>query len=240
MIKQFIKLVYGSTGPQPGILSKPVSHAERIQSVWNSEKYYDFGIQRIFRLFLVTSKVFFPGIYLDYFTRNSSYQRQQVIGEIFVLFKTLMPFFMLYFQLWHHQWLYFINIYLLVETYLYIFYKIFVPEHNNPATHNRSLLLLFFNFFEVIGSFAVIYAAGNYLNEPVSNWIDALYFSFVTGATVGYGDLQPITSTGKQLVILQIVSTLAFLILFFNFFTPRAFDRDQFARVRTIGYPAGA
>lgn len=212
--------------PAPESRTRSISHTQRIQNVWNGGKYYDFGIQRIFRLFLVISKIFFPGIYIDYIFRNSSYQTQKVAGEIFVVFKTLMPFFMLYFQLWHHSWLYIINMYLLVETYLYIFYKIFVPEHNNQATHKRSLLLLFLNFFEVIGSFAVIYAAGNFLNKPVSNWIDALYFSFVTGATVGYGDLHPITSTGKELVVLQIISTLAFLILFFNFFTPRAQDPE--------------
>ena len=226
MRRHFIKLVYGNSGPEPKPRPSPISHAQRIQNVWNSGKFYDFGIERIFRLFLVTSKLLFPGIYIDYFFRNSSYQAQKVAGEVFVLFKTAMPFFMLYFQLWHHSWLYIINMYLLLETYLYIFYKIFVPEHNHQRTHKRSLLLLFLNFFEVIGSFGVIYAAGNFLNQPVSNWIDALYFSFVTGATVGYGELHPVTSTGKQLVILQIISTLAFLILFFNFFTPRAQDSE--------------
>lgn len=224
--RHFFKLIYGNTEPENEVRSSHISHAQKIQKVWDSGKYYDFGIERIFRLFLVTSKLFFPGIYIDYFFRNSSYQAQKVAGEVFVLFKTAMPFFMLYFQLWHHSWLYTINIYLLVETYLYIFYKIFVPEHNSRRTYRRSLLLLFLNFFEVIGSFGVIYAAGNFLNHPVSNWIDALYFSFVTGATVGYGDLHPVSSAGKELVILQIISTLAFLILFFNFFTPRAQDTE--------------
>ncbi len=133
---------------------------------------------------------------------------------------------MLYFQLWHHSWLFIINIYLLLETYLYIFYKIFVPESNSRRSHKRSLLLLFLNFIEVIGSFAVIYAAGNFLNVQVDNWSDALYFSLVTGATVGYGDLYPINAAGKELVMFQIVSSLAFLILFFNFFTPRAQDEE--------------
>jgi len=225
--RHFIKLVYGSDVPRPEIRSKPISHVQRIQNVWNSGRYYDFGIERIFRLFLVISKALFPGIYIDYFFRNSSYQTQKVAGEVFVLFKTAMPFFMLYFQLWHHSWLYIINVYLLLETYLYIFYKIFVHEHNHHRTHKRSLLLLFFNFIEVIGSFGVVYAAGDFLNLPVANWIDALYFSFVTGATVGYGELYPVTSAGKQIVILQIISTMAFLILFFNFFTPRAQDTEE-------------
>ncbi|NEU07681.1 two pore domain potassium channel family protein [Flavihumibacter sp. R14] len=226
MRKYIVKLIYGNSGPHTEIRSNAISHIQRIQNVWNSDRFYDFGIERIFRLFLVVSKVFFPGIYIDYIFRNSSYQTQKVAGEIFVLFKTVMPFFMLYFELWHHSWLYIINMYLLLETYLYIIYKIFIPEHNHQRTHKRSLLLLFLNFFEVIGSFGVIYAAGDFLSRPVDNWIDALYFSFVTGATVGYGDLYPTTTHGKQLVILQIVSTLAFLILFFNFFTPRAQDTE--------------
>lgn len=225
--KHFVKLLYGNPVLE-GVPRKPVSHAKKIKKVWDSGKYYDFGIERIFRLFLVISKLFFPSIYINYFFRNSSYQAQKVAGEVFVVFKTVMPFFMLYYELWHHSWLFIINIYLLLETYLYIFYKIFVPEHNNQRTHKRSLLLLFLNFFEVIGSFAVIYAAGHFLNKPVSNWVDALYFSFVTGATIGYGDFHPVTSLGKQLVILQIVSTLAFLILFFNFFAPRAQDSGEY------------
>ncbi|MBC7743627.1 MAG: two pore domain potassium channel family protein [Flavobacterium sp.] len=227
MRKHLIKLVYGNPVPDTKPKKSPVPHTKKIQNIWNSGTYYDFGIERIFRLFLVISKLFFPGIYIEHLFRNYSYQAQKVIGEVFVVFKTAVPFFMLYYQLWHNSWLFAINIYLLIETYLYIFYKIFVPEHNNQRSHKRSLLLLFLNFFEVIGSFAVIYAAGHFLNKPVSNWIDALYFSFVTGATVGYGDIHPINPIGKQLVILQIVSTLAFLILFFNFFAPRAQDSKE-------------
>jgi hypothetical protein len=110
---------------------------------------------------------------------------------------------------------------------VYIFHKIFLPEHNQGKTHNRSLILLFFNFTEVIASFGVIYAAGNYLNHPVSNLTDALYFSLITGGTIGYGDFYPINPTGKLVIMLQIISTLSFLILFFNFFTPRAQDDTE-------------
>lgn len=221
---QFRKLVFGNPNPDDIGRVIPVPHFQKIANVWNSTNYYDFGIERLFRLFLVLSKVFFPGIYIEYLTRKSSYQQRKITGEFYIIFKTLMPFFMLYFSLWHHHWLYIINIYLLIETFLYIFHKIFIPEHNHDKTHNRSLILLFFNFIEVIGSFGVVYAAGDYLNKPVDNWADALYFSFITGATIGYGDYHPVNEAGKLLVITQIISTLSFLILFFNFFTPRIQD----------------
>lgn len=226
MKSHLIKFLFGGQDVPKLNKGKPVPHFKKIRDVWDSSHYYDFGIERIFRLFLVTSKVFFPGIYMDYLSRNASYRQRGIISELYVIFKTILPFVILYYGLWDHKWLYVINIYLLIETFLYIFHKIFLPEHNREKTHNRSLILLIFNFSEVIASFAVIFAAGNFLNKPVENWIDALYFSFITAATIGYGDLHPVNQLGKILVILQIISTLTFLILFFNFFAPRAQDSE--------------
>ena len=90
---------------------------------------------------------------------------------------------------------------------------------------NRSIILLFFNFIEVIASFGVIYAAGDYLNQPIQSWVDALYFSFITGVAIGYGDFHPVNEKGKILVMIQILSTMAFLFLFFNFFGPRSTEK---------------
>ncbi len=225
MKRHWNKLVFGNQ-----VLSKldeksHIPHFKKIKDVWHNSNYNDFGTERIFRLFLVTSKIFFPGIYLEYLNRRSAYHQRKIKGELYVIFKTVMPFAILYFGLWDYTWLFVFNIYLLVETYVYIFHKIFLPEHNTGKTFNRSLILLFFNFVEVIGSYGVIYAAGNYLNEPIKNMTEALYFSLITGATVGYGDVYPVTLDGKLLIMTQLVSTLSFLILFFNFFAPRAQDR---------------
>lgn len=224
MKRHWDKLVFGNQALNKLEERPHIPHFQKIRNVWHNSNYNDFGIERIFRLFLVTSKVFFPGIYLDYIHRKSSYHQRKIRGEVYVIFKTLIPFLMLYFNLWHHTALFALNIYLLIETYVYIFHKIFLPEHNSGRNYNRSLILLFFNFVEVIGSYAVIYAAGNYLNEPIRNMTEALYFSLITGATVGYGDLYPISHSGKVLVMTQLGSTLSFLILFFNFFAPRAQD----------------
>ena len=120
---------------------------------------------------------------------------------------------------------FFLNIYLLVETFLHIFHKIFLPEHDHGKMANRSIILLLFNFAEVIASFGVIYSVGNYFNLPIQSWIDALYFSLVTGVTIGYGDFYPINQEGKVMVMMQILSTIAFLFLFFNFFGPRSSER---------------
>ncbi|WP_411275053.1 potassium channel family protein [Daejeonella sp.] len=225
MKRHLSKLVFGSQSVKGHEQWPHIPHFDKIRDVWHNSNYVDFGIERIFRLFLVTSKVFFPGVYLDYVDRKFSYHQRKIRGEVYVIFKTALPFAILYFGLWNHVGLFIFNIYLLIETFVYIFNKIFLPEHTLGINYNRSLILLFFNFLEVIGSYAVIYAAGDYLNESVGNITDALYFSLITGATVGYGDIHPITSDGKVLVMTQLISTLSFLILFFNFFAPRAQDR---------------
>jgi len=225
MKRHLTKLVFGNQAVKKQDQSPHILHFDKIKDVWHSSNYDDFGTERIFRLFLVVSKVFFPGVYLDYIDRKSNRHQRKIRGELYVIFKTSLPFFMLYFGLWDYSWLFIINIYLLLETYVYIFNKIFLPELNSGKNNNRSLILLFFNFVEVIGSYAVIYAAGDYLNEPVKNFTEALYFSLITGATVGYGEIHPITADGKLLVMTQLVSTLSFLILFFNFYAPRAQDR---------------
>lgn len=219
------KLVFGNQNSGKTKSPEHKHHFTKIQDVWDSTHYPDFGIERILRLFLVGSKIFFPGIYIDYLTKNSTVYKRKLVGEFYVIFKTLVPFLMLYFSLWNHFGLYIFNIYLLIETFLHIFHKIFLPEHDHSKMANRSIILLFFNFIEVIASFGVIYAAGNYLNQPLQSWIDALYFSFITGVTIGYGDFHPVNENGKILVILQILSTMAFLFLFFNFFGPRSGER---------------
>lgn len=222
MRKRLNKLVFGNHNSG---LSKPHEHTHhfrKIQEVWDSTNYPDFGIERILRLSLVGSKVFFPGIYIDFLTKNSTLYKRKLVGELYVIFKTMVPFILLYFSLWNYMWLYLFNIYLLTETFLHLFHKIFLPEHDHSKMANRSIILLFFNFIEVIASFGVIYSAGDYLNQPLQSWIDALYFSFITGITIGYGDFHPVNENGKILVMLQILSTMAFLFLFFNFFGPRA------------------
>src|SRR5688572_29028343 len=111
MNRHWDKLLFGNQALNK-LEDKPhIPHFDKIRNVWHNSSYNDFGIERIFRLFLVTSKIFFPGIYLDYIHRRSSYHHRKIKGELYVIFKTLMPFVMLYFELWDHTWLFMLNIY---------------------------------------------------------------------------------------------------------------------------------
>ncbi len=60
-------------------------------------------------------------------------------------------------------------------------------------------------YLSVLLSVMVLGAIGFSYAEKVS-FIDALYFSIVTMATVGYGDIHPVTPIGKFLAVMIIIS----------------------------------
>ena len=48
------------------------------------------------------------------------------------------------------------------------------------------------------------------------SWLDALYFSFITLTTVGFGDFTPVTDAGKIFTILYIVVGIGIILTFIN------------------------
>lgn len=200
------------------------NHIQILNKVWEGQDYNDFGLERIFRLFLLAAKLFFPGIYLEQLFGKINISSHKIWTECYVLIKTLLPFTILYFEATQNHLLFFLNAYLLFETFIYIFSRIYLSEHFNAEDYKRMLILLFLNFLEVVFSFAVIYSSGKHLNKPFSGYVDAIYFSMMTSSTVAYGDFYPVTYFGKITSILQAVSTLVFLVLFFNFFNSKVKD----------------
>jgi Ion channel len=70
------------------------------------------------------------------------------------------------------------------------------------------------NYLELCFDFAIFYR-GLGLIRNSNTATDALYFSFITASTVGYGDMSPISKSGRLLVILQCVCSLVFITLVF-------------------------
>ncbi|MFM6976270.1 MAG: potassium channel family protein [Sphingobacteriaceae bacterium] len=199
-------------------------HLNKIQSVWEGELYEDYGIERIFRLFLISAKLLFPGIYVKLIFSNGEFLLRKLTGEIYVIAKTVIPFLILYFGGSTNPFLLALNLYMLLETLIYIFNKIFVSEHETETAHRRSILLLFFNYIEVILAYAVIYSSGHHMNIPLQTYLDAIYFSAISGSTVGYGEIYPVTAFGKIVVICQTLTSVSFIVLFFNFFGSKIRD----------------
>jgi hypothetical protein len=164
----------------------------------------------------------FPGLYIrDFFGRFGLLSRK--IGvEVYVLFKLFLP--IIFFEL-HWTTNIFVAVisgYLAIETVLYLTSLIFLSDvYTSPISYKRSLVTLFINYFEICLNYSVIYwycnfANPNFFNEKLTDGIQAVYFSFVTSATVGYGDIFPKTALGQYMVISQIIIFLIFIALFLN------------------------
>ena len=72
----------------------------------------------------------------------------------------------------------------------------------------------------------IILATGTIFYHIVEHlsWLDAIYFSVVTLATVGYGDIVPKTPIGKIFTIFYILTGIGTLAVFANTLVNRAYQ----------------
>ena len=224
------KLVFGR--PEENIRLHHTSienQRKNFGKVWNNEKHNDIGLEKILRLFLVAIQFIFPGIYIrDYFGHKGLTYKNIAI-EFYVVFKTLLPLFFMLTGLYKSILVLIISCYFLTETILYVATLIFVSDiFAKPRSYRRSILLLYFNYIEIVLSFALIYGNLHLLNQKATTVLDFIYFSFITSSTIGYGEIHPITPLGKVIVSFQSIVFLVFIVLFLNFFSSKVEDKEYF------------
>lgn len=200
-----------------------------IKAIWNNDHQDDNGIEKIFRLFLSISQLFFPGIYIKTIASKIGYAYKDLAMDIYILLKVAYPLIIIVNHWQDHIILIWIMVYLILETILYIPTLIFASDmFVRPRSYKRSMLLLFFNYLEVVIAFGVLYTLGQNTNIPFQHWTDALYFSLMTSTTIGYGDYYPVTTYGKFLASVQALFFISFVILFMNFFFTKAKSKGYF------------
>lgn len=200
-----------------------------IKSIWNNDHQDDNGIEKLFRLFLSSSQLLFPGIYIKTIASKVNPIYTDLAMDFYILSKVAFPFLIVYNHWQNHHTLIYIMIYLLMETVLNIPTLIFASDlFSRPRSYKRSMLLLFFNYLEIVFSFGVLYTLGNNMNKPFGHWFDPIYFSIVSSNSIGFGDYYPITPYGKVLVTIQAMFFLSFVVLFLNFFTTKVKGKGYF------------
>ncbi len=200
-----------------------------IRAIWNNDHQYDNGIEKIVRLFLSSSQLFFPGVYIKYFASRLGYVYQDLVLDFYVIAKVAFPLLILKNGWQDMDCIVWIMIYVLLETVLYIPTLIFASDlFNRPRSYKRSMLLLFFNYIEIVVSFGVLYTLGNNMNVPFEHWFDSIYFSVVSANSIGFGDYYPITTYAKVLVSIQAMFFLSFVVLFLNFFSTKVKSKGYF------------
>jgi hypothetical protein len=206
-----------------------------IRAIWNNDHDEDNGIEKIVRLFLSSSQMLFPGIYIKYFANKIGHEYKDLAMDFYILAKVVFPILILVNNWQTNDVVIYLLVYILLETVLYIPTLIFASDlFSQPRSYKRSMLLLFFNYLESVLSFAVFYRTGDYLNMPLNNWFDAVYYSFVTSSTIGYGDFYPVSVEGKIFTICQVFLFLLFVILFMNFFSSKLKTKGYFSGERDL------
>lgn len=230
--KLFVGKVSNSYKPKLNPIQKRILN---IKSIWNNDHQDDNGIEKIVRLLLSSSQLLFPGIYIKYLASKIGLEYQDLIMDIYILLKVAFPFIILINDLQSSIFLIYLMTYILIETLLYIPTLIFASDlFTRPRSYKRSMLLLFFNYIEIVVSFGVLYTIGNNMNKPFEHWFDPVYFSIISSNSIGFGDYYPVTTYGKMLVSVQALFFLSFVILFLNFFSTKVknkgyFDNDEVA-----------
>lgn len=200
-----------------------------IKAIWNNDHQDDNGIEKIVRLFLSSTQLFFPGVYIKYLACLKGYEYRDLALDFYILLKVTFPLLILIYHWQEYSFVIWIMVYVLLETVLYIPTLIFASDlFSKPRSYKRSILLLFLNYIEIVLSFGVLYSCGNYLNKPFNHWFDAVYFSTITSSSIGYGDFYPVTTIGKVLVSIQALLFLFFVVLFLNFFSTKIKAKGYF------------
>lgn len=194
---------------------------KNLKIIWNNEYHEDVGIERLLRLFLAASQFLFIGTYLRELFGKTTISRDLSI-DILVLFKIVFSFLVIKYHLYDIDIIFYILMWFLIETILYIPTLIFASDYlSRPRSYRRAMILFFFNFSEVNISFASIYSKYAILNNQFTHWFDSVYFSFVVSSSIGFGDIYPTNYDGKFIMVSHSIVSIMFIVLFLNSFSSK-------------------
>ena len=81
-------------------------------------------------------------------------------------------------------------------------------------------LLLLLYLLVIFFSATIIYIyEGNGLNDKINSFVDAIYWSFITVSTIGYGDITPVSDAGRAATIILILASYTVIAFFTSIVT---------------------
>jgi len=176
--------------------------------------------ERMFKLIICAAEFLNISLYIREIIRDK--YRKGIIDLYVLLMSIVFPILVLVFGWQESLVVLIITLYLLSTSLIYLLGIVFLDDvYRWPHSKKRSLLLVFANYMGITLYFSILYqyfnAVKDVCGKVISN-LEAVYFSFVTSTTLGFGDYKPCNSIGQILVILQVCIFLLFIVVFFNHF----------------------
>ncbi len=91
----------------------------------------------------------------------------------------------------------------------------------------------------VIGSFVIFSVESPHPNSQINSMLDAVWWTVATVTTVGYGDIVPVTDTGKIVAIFYMFFGIGVLAIFLSvvgtqFYNRRFHDEDEISHAQKL------
>jgi len=185
-----------------------------IRRLWRRDPLLLFGVERWFLIGLATALLILPTTFVRWVGGWFGYLGRKLAVDLWAIGKPVLLLAVLYFAWSDGRWAALVAVLMLVDLYAYLMGLVFLHRYYvRPASYGRSVLLLFVNFIESALGFAVLYLHAHSLEQGgavLASWSRAVYFSFITAATVGYGDIVPGTEIGRLTVVAQVLCSFLF------------------------------
>lgn len=208
---------------------------QNLLNIWHNKTYNDFGIERIFRIFLQILAYATPAGLVRHLTGTENLIIRKLGIEIYAISKLIFICVAFSFDLTENTIVLFIIIILTLDTIHFLIARVFLNDVFREAiSHRRSLIMTIINYVEICMCFAFIYSylddTNHQINNPTFhissdipqiekghlNDTQTIYFSFVTAATIGYGDISPRHASAMKMVIIQTLTSLFFIVVFIS------------------------
>ena len=90
------KLLLGNASRLPRPDYNPLEkRIQNIKAIWNNNHQDDNGIEKIVRLFLSSSQLLFPGVYIKYLANLIGYEYRDLALDFYILLKVTFPLLIL-------------------------------------------------------------------------------------------------------------------------------------------------